>query len=248
MKRKFICGILLIAVLLSAPFSQIDLASDTEALTEDDTAAVSAEPAADATEAPVIVPDTPASAANGDGTYTYAISSSVGTLTYYNQSDIRWSDYLYGGSDRMAAYGCGPTVMAMIVSSFTEQKLLPSDMADWASVNHYWAPQSGTKHNFIPDCAAAFGLYAESFKDFTETGVRKALSCGNILVALMGPGHLTDSGHFIIITNYWAGSMVNIADPASLENTKTPWDINLLLSELSSSTDYGGPVWMLSPR
>ena len=136
----------------------------------------------------------------------------------------------------------------MIVSSFTNQTLLPFEMADWAAANHYWSPGGGTAHNFIPECAAAFGFQVNSFQNFTVDGILSELSSGHILVALMGPGHFTGSGHFIIITDYWTGTQVRIADPASLENTQTPWEVQTILDELSPFANFGGPLWSISPK
>lgn len=193
------------------------------------------------------VPKKP-NAKHKDGTYTLSLTSSMGILTYYNQGDSRWVDYSYGGRDRFGKYGCGPTVLAMIVSSFTNQDYLPPDMADWAAENGYWAPESGTKHSFIPEGAAAFGFHAESFDDFTEKGVLDELASGHILVALLGPGHFTKGGHFIIITDDWSDTKVSIADPASLKNTQKPWEIRLILDELKHSATDGGPMWSISIR
>ncbi len=237
MKKKLfygaIAGIAAITLLLCMPFSQIDLASG--ALR---TAPSLPDAAPDPIESPVVI----------DGQYSLTVESSIGMLTYYNQADARWADYLYGGQDPIKKYGCGPTVLAMIVSSFTNHTLLPSEMADWAADNHYWAPGGGTAHNFIPECAAAFGLQVNSFQDFSVEGVLSELSGGHILVALMGPGHFTGSGHFIIITDYWTGTQVRVADPASLENTQTPWEVRTLLDELSHVANSGGPVWSISPK
>lgn len=234
-----VAGIAIIALLLCMPFTHINLASGTprSPSSTPDTAPSLPEPAPDPIEPPAVT----------DGQYTLALESSVGILTYYNQTDIRWADYLYGGQDPLRKYGCGPTVLAMIVSSFTNQTLLPSEMADWAAANHYWAPQGGTAHNFIPECAAAFGLQADSFQDFTVEGVLNELASGHILVALMGPGHFTGSGHFIIITDYWTGTQVRIADPANLENTQAPWEVQIILDELSRFANSGGPMWSITP-
>lgn len=236
MKKKLICGVLLIALLLCLPFAQIDLASGTDQ-TASDPRRVLPDAAPDPAESPVVT----------DGQYTLSMSSSIGTLTYYNQSDIRWADYLYGGRDPLHSYGCGPTALAMVVSSFTGHSLTPADMAAWASEHNYWSAGHGTKHNFIPEGAAAFGLKASSFQNFTEEGILAELRSGHILIALMGSGHFTSNGHFIIIADDWSGNQVRIADPASLENTQIPWDIPVILSELNATANSGGPVWSISP-
>ena len=121
MKKKFffggIAGLLAVALLLCMPFSQIDLASGTVRMNP-------ILPDALAPDEPSIITD---------GQYSLTLESSIGILTYYNQSDTRWAEYLYGGQDPLKKYGCGPTVLAMIVSSFTNQTLLPPEMADWAA-------------------------------------------------------------------------------------------------------------------
>lgn len=183
-----------------------------------------------------------------DGMYSLSIPSSIGTLTYYNQNDIRWADFLYGKKDPLSVYGCGPTVLAMLVSSFTDTDVTPDKMAKWAYEHHYWRSGSGSVHSLIPEGAAAFGFSAASLPGLTEEHMIEALNNNSILVALMGPGHFTDSGHFIIIADYWSGSKVTVADPNSLENTQTPWDISLLLDELKMSAKAGGPVWAISPQ
>ncbi len=230
MKKKLFLGLLLVLLLLYAPTYKLNLKSD-------DSGQASS-PTQDAAPAPPPLQD---------GQYKLSLTTSIGTLTYYNQSDVRWANAPYGASDPIASYGCGPTALAMLVSSFTEQTMQPPDMAQWAASNHYWVSGSGSKHNLIPEGAAAFGLHAESFRDFTVEGIKNALESGHVLVALMGPGHFTSEGHFIIITDYWSGSQVSIADPNSLENTQKAWDIQLLIDELHSAAVYGGPVWSISP-
>lgn len=250
MKKKFLLSCTFIIFLLCTPLMRENTtkpSAKTTGQTASDTKAdapASGTPDSDA-KADTLTSEPPAS--NGIGSAA-PIASSIGTLTYYNQGDSRWGSALYGGNDPISIYGCGPTVLAMLVSSFTEEVILPDAMARWAFENHYWSSGSGSAHNLIPDGAAAFGLHSESFRELTSDGVKSALKHGKILVALMGPGHFTSSGHFIIISNYWSDNQVSVADPASVERTSEPWDIDLLLSELSYSQSYGGPVWAISPH
>lgn len=181
-----------------------------------------------------------------DGVYTLSIPSSIGTLTYYNQTDVRWADAIYGGSDPVSTHGCGPTVLAMLVSSFTNEDITPDAMAAWAKDNNYWVSNSGSLHSLIPEGAAHYGLAAESFSDYTQDGILNALKDESILVALMGPGHFTDSGHFIILADDWSGASVRIADSNSLENSQKPWKVSLILDELNYNAQSGGPLWRIS--
>lgn len=192
-------------------------------------------------------PDPLMNFAAGTGEYTLSLTSSIGTLTYYNQSDARWANYLYGGSDPLAAYGCGPTALAMLVNSFTETACQPPDIAAWAAANNYWSAGYGTKHEFVPDCANAFGMHAAPFQNYTVEGLMAELRSGHVIVALMGPGHFSDSGHFIIITDDWSGNQVRVADPARLERTQMAWDAQIILDEMLAGASGGGPLWSISP-
>ena len=52
-------------------------------------------------------------------------------VVYYNQLDKRYADKPYG-TDDIGTYGCGPTCMAMVVSSLTNDTVDPIEMARWA--------------------------------------------------------------------------------------------------------------------
>ncbi len=241
MQKKILTGALLVVLLWCAPAFRMDLtsdASDTHAASENesDTRPALPPPAPDPEEPEIL----------SGGKYTHTLMSSAGLLTYYNQNDKRWAGDFYGGEDKISVYGCGPTVLAMLVTSFTDQTCLPSDMAEWAADHGYWSPGSGTKHEFIIEGAEAFGFQAKAFKKYTKEDILSELSDGHILVALMGPGHFTRSGHFIIISDYWSGSKVSVADPASLENTQKPWKLQTILDELSYGVNAGGPLWSIS--
>lgn len=237
MKKKLLSGIFLIFILTFTPIFQLELSSDIHK----DSSSKTQDEEAPEVPMPTPVAEEPASP------YPSALFSSVGILTYYNQSDPRWASAIYGGSDPISRYGCGPTVLAMIVSSFTDQTITPDEMAKWASTN-YWVAGSGSRHSLIPEGAASFGFHVEPLQSFTVEGVKSALKNGNLLVALMGPGHFTTSGHFIIITDYWANDQVTIADPANADNCLLSWDISLILQELLPANDSGAPVWVISPN
>ena len=163
----------------------------------------------------------------------------------YLQSDERWGNLKYG-SDRISSHGCGPTAMAMVVSSMTDTLILPQDMAKWAVDHGYWARRSGSYHSIVIGTATAFGLQAEGYPLRDTDSLREELMSGNLFVALMGPGHFTQSGHFIILRGVTLSGDILVADPGSLERSLTAWDAQLILDELSKSTADGSPLWIIS--
>ena len=163
-------------------------------------------------------------------------------IVCYLQSDERWGNLKYG-SDKISTHGCGPTAMAMVVSSMTDTPILPQDMAQWAVDNGHWARHSGSYHSIVIGTATAFGLQAEGYPLRDADALRGELMSGNLFVALMGPGHFTQSDHFIILT--LSGDIL-VADPGSLDRSLTAWDAQLILDELSKSTASGSPLWIIS--
>lgn len=169
------------------------------------------------------------------------------TIVYYNQTDPAWKDKLFGVDD-IGTYGCGPTAMAMIISSFTDTKILPDAMASWAASSGYSAPGNGSYHAIVPDTCEKYGLSCVSIGTPTAEELSNTLSNGGVIVALMGPGHFTDSGHFIIIRGQAPSGDLFIADPNSLENTYSTWDPQTILNELSTATDSGSPMWLITTK
>jgi len=166
-------------------------------------------------------------------------------LVYYNQGDEAWATQPYG-SDQIGGYGCGPTAMAMVVSSMTGTRIDPAAMSQWAVEHGYWARKSGSYLSIVEGTAEAYGLFAETFAGRTPDDLIDALISGKILVALMGPGHFTQRGHFILLRGVTMGGEILVADPNSDERSLVSWDAQLILDELSSSTHSGAPLWVIS--
>ena len=165
-------------------------------------------------------------------------------IIYYNQGDDAWKDQPYG-SDRIGGYGCGPTAMCMVVSSMTEEDSDPAEMAQWAAEQGYWARKSGSYHSIVEGTAQSYGLTASSISERTPEAIKESLLAGNLLVALMGPGHFTKAGHFIVLRGITLSGSILVADPNSLERSLSEWDPQLILDELSAKTSNGGPLWVI---
>ncbi|HBW36527.1 MAG TPA: murein hydrolase, partial [Desulfosporosinus sp.] len=141
------------------------------------------------------------------------------SVVYYNQGDERYKDMPFG-TDNIGGYGCGPTAMAMVVSSLTDKTVDPVEMAKWSYDNGYWAPGGGSYHSLIPSAAKAFGLQAEGCPAKEPQKIVDALSSGKLVVALMSKGHFTSSGHFIVLRGVTAGGKTLVADPASKKRSE----------------------------
>ncbi len=167
-------------------------------------------------------------------------------IVYFNQADGVWADQPYG-TDDIGGYGCGPASMSMVVSSMTDQVVDPAEMAQWAVDHGHWARQGGSFLSIVPGIAQDFGLTASSISERTPEAIETALFSGDLLVALMGPGHFTKGGHFIVLRGVTLSGSILVADPNSRERSLMEWDAQQLLDELSSNSADGGPLWTISP-
>lgn len=165
-------------------------------------------------------------------------------VVYYNQLDERWADLPYG-TDNIGGYACGPTAMAIVVSSLTEQTIDPPNMAQWAADNGYWCEGNGSYHSLIPGCAENFELSCDSISKSDPQAVVDALADGKLIVALMVKGHFTNSGHFIVLRGITSEGNVLVADPASKKRSEQEWDLSLILNEVHQASGSGGPLWAI---
>ncbi len=178
--------------------------------------------------------------------YSKQPRSIIHKVPHYYQNDPKWKDYLYGGSDPLGKYGCGPTTVSIVTSSLTKKKITPPKMADWAYKNNYWAYRSGSLHSLIPDACKHFGLTVEKLYLLNQDSIREVLEMDKLIICLMGPGHFTERGHYIVIHGIYSDGTLAIFDPYSKTNTAKKWKAKTIIRELSSATDHGSPMWIIS--
>ncbi len=166
-------------------------------------------------------------------------------VVYYNQLDERWKDAPYG-TDNIGHYGCGPTSMAIVVSSLTSETVDPPHMAQWAYENGHWCSKSGSYHSIVSGAAEAWGLTCEPCSRTDPQRIADALASGKLVVAIMGPGHFTSSGHFIVLRGVTSEGRILVADPASRSRSGKEWDISLIMQESSVNAASNCPFWIIS--
>lgn len=169
-------------------------------------------------------------------------------LVYFNQGDEAWRDKPYG-SDPIGPYGCGPVAMAMVVATLSDQDTDPAQMTAWAAGQGYWCPGSGSYLSIVEGTAKAYGLNCSDAKHATARDLFRHLCTGGMAVALVGPGHFTNSGHFIVLHGATLSGEVLVGDPNSRETSLAAWDPQLILDEAAASTGDGARLWFISkPR
>ncbi|QWU18349.1 C39 family peptidase [Paenibacillus sophorae] len=169
-------------------------------------------------------------------------------VVYYNQMDSRWADKPYGPRDTIGASGCGPTSLAIVVSTLTDTAIDPVAMSNWAYQNGYLAEGTGSYHSLIPDGAKHFGLQVEGAAAKEQQKIIDALSNGKLVVAIMGKGHFTSSGHFMVLRGVTKDGQILVADPASRKRSEQAWDFSIIQNEARKNAAAGGPFWIISGK
>lgn len=169
-------------------------------------------------------------------------------VVYFNQTDEARAEQKYG-SDPLSSHGCGPAAMAMAVSTLTGEIVDPEEMARLCVRQGYWCRGHGSYLSIVQGVAETYGLRCEALdpEALDPDQLRARLATGEIAVALMTKGHFTKGGHFILLRGVILSGEVLTADPASRDRSLIPWDLSLILEELSPSRHDGAPLWILSP-
>ena len=164
-------------------------------------------------------------------------------VMYYNQLDERWADIMYGTSSTIGQGGCGPTSMAIVISTLTGEAHDPVELAEWSVANGHRCEGNGSYHSLIPAAAAAYGLSCE--KNLDAQGIVDALSSGKLVVVIMSKGHFTRGGHFIVLRGVTSEGKILVADPASYGRSEQEWDLSIIMDEANKAAGSGGPYWAI---
>jgi hypothetical protein len=165
-------------------------------------------------------------------------------VVYFNQLDSKYANEPYG-TDRIGTHGCGPTALAIVISSLTGQIADPVQMANWSVANGGWAKEQGSYHSLIPNAAKAYGLNVKGDVKDDPQKIVDALASGKLVIAIMGKGHFTSSGHFIVLRGVTADGKILVADPASYKRSEQEWDFNIFINEARKGAAAGGPFWII---
>ncbi len=166
-------------------------------------------------------------------------------VVYYNQTDSRWGNKKHGKSGSIGEAGCGPTALAIVVASLTNNQVTPYDVAQWSVENGYLCEGHGSYHSLIPNGGEHYGLTVTGIGNNSKKLV-EALKEGKLVIAIMSKGHFTSSGHFIVLRGVTEDGNILVADPASVKRSNREWALGIITNEASRKAGSGGPFWVFS--
>jgi len=155
-----------------------------------------------------------------------------GGIPAFQQWDERWGYYPYGSSV-LGITGCGPTCLSMVIAGLTKNTdATPAAVASYSIQSGCYVDGVGTSWDLMTIGAANFGLSSVEI-GLSEDEMVSELNSGRPLIASMGPGDFTSSGHFIVITGYYNG-MFAVNDPNSKKRSDEGWYYSTLASQIKS--------------
>lgn len=166
-------------------------------------------------------------------------------VVYYNQGNPIYYSYGYG-TDTIKGSACGPTSLAIVQSTyFPDNKKNPVEMCNWSVSNGYWSKNSGSYHSIVEGYGTSFDVNVTSLSYDNPQSILDELNKGNLIVVLMGKGHFTSNGHFMVLTGVDSSGKIIIADPGSNKRTNQTWDLGLILNEVKKGAGGNGPIWAM---
>jgi len=184
-----------------------------------------------------------------NGKYFYTLFKQP--IYYYNQGDFNQEvckNPVDGKSHTIASSGCGITVMSMLVSSFLQRNIEPTEIGEVAySTGSFTGDGQGTHIEKIPDTLKEYGLSASLIENNSSgyQKVKEALRSNNSLVVVnVGPGNFTKSGHYMLLADMNDENQVFVLDPncnperhPERGNTNRYYDFDYIVNQVQTSND-----------
>lgn len=162
---------------------------------------------------------------------------------YYLQTDARWKNKDYstkGEKTTIGESGCGPSCMAMVIATLKDSQITPVHTCAWALKRGYKALRQGTYYSYFKPQGKEYGINVKQLNTanvYGKTGAEvhnealKLVKAGHWIIACMGKGNWTKSGHFVL----WYGmdgNKVLINDPNSKKESRTKAAHSLFKSQV----------------
>lgn len=174
---------------------------------------------------PMSKPDSSATSMSGASPSNEIPATKVPHLYQWDQ---RWGYTTYS-SAAFGLTGCGPTTMAMVVQALTDEKTTPYEMGKFIDEQGFMDKFNGTGSEFFTSAADELGLDCTQLYP-TDDSITEALATGAVVVANMGPGQFSETGHYIVLAGLDGWNVV-VNDPYSVERSSHTWDPEKIADE-----------------
>lgn len=128
-------------------------------------------------------------------------------IPFYYQNDYN----MRYGSGTIGTSGCAPTSIAMVFSYLLDRPITPPDIVQFTG-NNYYSAGVGSTWAIFRGCANHWNLKDKNIGKNLDK-VMEELQRGNPVIASMGKGMFTSSGHIIVIRGCTEDGYFLVNDP-----------------------------------
>lgn len=167
------------------------------------------------------------------------VLENLSDVPLYLQYDNAWKDVPYGNGT-IKKTGCCPTCLAMVFSYFHGTGIYPNDVVAWSG-NRYYVNGTGTAWSIFTAAADQWGISCTNIGKNAER-MSTALQSGKLVIASMGPGTFTQSGHFIVLTGINESGNVKVNDPNDSgikKHVEKEFSVSLIIRECKNMWVFG---------
>lgn len=138
----------------------------------------------------------------------------------YSQYDPAWRNKPYGSST-VGESGCGPSSIAMIVSTFGD-KVTPDQVA--ARFSQYYIPGQGSSWGLMTEGPRAYGYTSVDIGNNMTKAAEELRKGAVILASGEGPKPFTTGGHILVLRGITADGKILVGDSGHTDTSDKEWD------------------------
>ena len=133
--------------------------------------------------------------------------------------------------------GCGAASMSMVIAYLTgDTTQTPKSLFTWAyNTGQYHG--SGLSHDTLVKMAALYGIHGTWIPN-NGSQVAEALRAGYPVIAHMGPGIFTSSGHYIVLRGITDDGYVLVNDPNSKSKSQYAYPLSTIQAQSKTSVPF----------
>lgn len=143
----------------------------------------------------------------------------TGDFTIYYQEDPKWKNHPYPNCGYIEGCGCGPTSLAMIISTLKKDSSITPITITNEMAKRGQTTSSGASWAAFTDIPQVYGLKSENIGNDIKK-IKQALREGKFVVMSQDPGIFTTGGHIVALRGLTSDDRILVADPNGYNTVK----------------------------
>lgn len=165
-------------------------------------------------------------------------SQNIDGFVIYSQSDPAWANSPYGSST-IAASGCGPSALAMIIASYGNTSVTPETVANWAGTQGYYIPGEGSSWDLMNNGPANWGLTSTDIGSDMDAAIEAIRNGSYVMATGRGPKPFTSGGHILVLRAVTDSGRILVGDSGHSDTSTVEYEPSQLAGSIRN-------MWVVS--